>query len=266
MRPERWLHAAVLVTGLTVIGFAALFVFADVASYDAYAYRVDHGLPLREHDRWSLTSAGYVVGGVLSLVVIVLLERWWNSGRLRTALTLALVAAMGVGVLLLLDGLLFLSPSGDLADAIPSGYAVLSTVQGLVMLVVPGLVLVAMPRVAPGARKRVRLGAVVLKVRDADRAARFWSAALGYVGHGDQRSGASPMLVRPDGDGPQLTLDTDDATHLDLFVPDEAAERAEITRLLTLGARRVDWPDVPHVVLADPEGNLFCVVVAAQNG
>jgi hypothetical protein len=32
---------------------------------------------------------------------------------------------------------------------------------------------------------------------------------------------------------------------------------------VALGARRVDWPDVPHVVLADPEGNLFCVVVAS---
>jgi hypothetical protein len=38
---------------------------------------------------------------------------------------------------------------------------------------------------------------------------------------------------------------------------------AEIERLIGLGARRVDWsyPDSPtHVVLADPEGNLFCIV------
>lgn len=48
--------------------------------------------------------------------------------------------------------------------------------------------------------------------------------------------------------------------HLD-FRPD--AQAAEVARLLDLGARRVDvgqtW-DEPWVVLADPEGNEFCVL------
>ena len=39
---------------------------------------------------------------------------------------------------------------------------------------------------------------------------------------------------------------------------------AEADRLVSLGARRVDWdsyPDDPDfVVLADPEGNIFCIV------
>ena len=37
---------------------------------------------------------------------------------------------------------------------------------------------------------------------------------------------------------------------------------SEVERLLALGARRVDWTysdDATHVVLADPDGNLFCV-------
>jgi Glyoxalase-like domain len=37
----------------------------------------------------------------------------------------------------------------------------------------------------------------------------------------------------------------------------------EIERLLGLGARRVDWrypPGADYVVLADPDGNTFCVV------
>lgn len=265
MRP-RTLHLAVLITGLLVIGFAVLYQFADVADFNTVMYRGAEGLPLNVRNRWSLTSLGYVGGAVLALATIVLLERWWHSGRLRPALVAALVAGMAAGLLLVVDGLLYLTPTGDLVDVIPAAYAPLSTVQGLVLLVTAGLTLATLPRFAPGARKRVRLGAVVLKVRDADRAARFWTHALGYSRPGDQPAHASPMLLPPGGDGPQLTLDTDDGMHLDLFVPDEAAERAEIDRLLTLGARRVDWPDVPHVVLADPEGNLFCVVVADQKG
>ena len=55
--------------------------------------------------------------------------------------------------------------------------------------------------------------------------------------------------------------------HLDL----DAGERSldeELDRLLALGAQRVDWrhyptdphpTEPPYVVLADPEGNRFCV-------
>lgn len=49
--------------------------------------------------------------------------------------------------------------------------------------------------------------------------------------------------------------------HLD-FVPDDQA--AEVERLLALGATRADvgQHDTPRVVLADPEGNEFCVLAA----
>jgi hypothetical protein len=53
--------------------------------------------------------------------------------------------------------------------------------------------------------------------------------------------------------------------HLDLNPQDQAAE---VDRLLALGARRVDvgqGPDVGWAVLADPEGNAFCVL-APQPG
>ncbi|MGE4115286.1 MAG: VOC family protein [Candidatus Nanopelagicales bacterium] len=51
--------------------------------------------------------------------------------------------------------------------------------------------------------------------------------------------------------------------HIDLR-PDDQAE--EVARLLALGARRVDvgQGDVPWVVLADPEGNEFCVLAARR--
>jgi predicted enzyme related to lactoylglutathione lyase len=47
--------------------------------------------------------------------------------------------------------------------------------------------------------------------------------------------------------------------HVDLR-PDD--QEAEVTRLLELGATRADMGegDVPWVVLADPEGNEFCVL------
>jgi catechol 2,3-dioxygenase-like lactoylglutathione lyase family enzyme len=107
----------------------------------------------------------------------------------------------------------------------------------------------------------VRIGTTVINVADARRAAEFWGKALGYV----PRSEGSLTLVPGGGDGPALTLDEADRMHLDLYAADAAEQEAEVERLIALGARRVDWqyPDDPDfVVLADTEGNLFCVVNA----
>ena len=95
-------------------------------------------------------------------------------------------------------------------------------------------------------------------VADLPRAIRFWSEALGYQALDET------TLEPPTGDGVFLVLDTDDRTHIDLSVADEVEQSAEVERLVALGARRVPWdlPDgIGHVVLADPDGNLFCVVV-----
>jgi catechol 2,3-dioxygenase-like lactoylglutathione lyase family enzyme len=108
----------------------------------------------------------------------------------------------------------------------------------------------------------LRLGSVVMSVGDIRRAAEFWGRALGYVA-----APGNPAFLRPaHGPGPGLHLDEDDRTHLDLWAADEEDQRAEVDRLVSLGARRVDWvyPEgADFVVLADPEGNLFCVVNAA---
>lgn len=52
--------------------------------------------------------------------------------------------------------------------------------------------------------------------------------------------------------------------HLDLFVDTADEQRSAVERLVALGAQQVDWdsypPDPDFVVLAGPEGNLFCVV------
>lgn len=107
----------------------------------------------------------------------------------------------------------------------------------------------------------VRIGAIVLNVSDTGRAGSFWSHALGY-----QRGGNPDFLQPRDGSGPRLHLDVTDRTHLDLWAADEDEQRAEVERLQELGATRVPW-DYPEgadfVVLADPDGNLFCIVNAA---
>ncbi len=104
----------------------------------------------------------------------------------------------------------------------------------------------------------VRLGAIVLNVSDTVRAADFWSQALGY-----QRGDNPDFLLPSKGGGPRLHLDETDRTHLDLWAADETEQLAEVERLEALGATRVEWDypeDADFVVLADPDGNLFCVI------
>lgn len=113
----------------------------------------------------------------------------------------------------------------------------------------------------------IRIGSIVLRVDDLQRQTEFWEAALGYV----QRKGDSDDFVqlRPrEGAGPNLSLDRVRSNlqippriHLDLYTEDQAGE---VERLLALGATEVHWdkrpPDADYVILADPEGNRFCVV------
>lgn len=104
----------------------------------------------------------------------------------------------------------------------------------------------------------MRIGAIVLNVSDTGRAADFWSQALGY-----QRDVNPDFLVPAEDGAPRVHLDDDDRTHLDLWAANEDEQRAEVERLLALGAVRVEWEypeDADFVVLADPDGNLFCVI------
>ena len=106
----------------------------------------------------------------------------------------------------------------------------------------------------------VSIGSIVLNVSDAGRAANFWSKALGYVAQAE-----NPEFLAPQhGEGPRLHLDQTDRTHLDLWVNrQDSDQETEVQRLVSLGATRVDWNyprDSDFVVLADTEGNLFCVI------
>lgn len=105
----------------------------------------------------------------------------------------------------------------------------------------------------------LRIGAVVLKVSDLHRAGAVWADALGYARQPDNLA----FLVPDGGAGTRVHLDEEDRTHLDLWVDTEAEQRAEVERLISLGATRVDWTypqGADFVVLADPVGTLFCVV------
>ncbi len=113
----------------------------------------------------------------------------------------------------------------------------------------------------------ISIGAVVIRVDDVAREQAFWTAALDYVPRDD--ADESFALLRPrSGIGPNLSLDRWPAKlqippkiHLDLYAEDQAAE---VRRLVALGATEVDWPrrppDADFIILADPEGNRFCVI------
>ena len=113
----------------------------------------------------------------------------------------------------------------------------------------------------------LRVGSIVLRVDDLEREKAFWMAALDYVPRpGDDDTFA---LLRPrNGKGPNLSLDRVRSNlvippriHLDLYAEDQASE---VKRLKTLGATEVHWDkrpaDADYVIMADPEGNRFCVI------
>lgn len=117
------------------------------------------------------------------------------------------------------------------------------------------------------------IGSIVIRVDNLERQMRFWQAALGYVPR-HEASGDFVILQPPDGAGTCISLDRVRAAlqipprlHLDLYADDQAAE---VERLLALGATRVHWDKQPadsdYVILADPEGNRFCVVDTAGPG
>ena len=122
------------------------------------------------------------------------------------------------------------------------------------------------------------VGVVALGVTDVERAAAFWREALGYDVRTDGFGGWATVLTPRVGSGTKIALQRSQTPvqdhprlHFDLHVADAAEQAAEATRLVSLGAERVDWdsyPDDPDfVVLADPDGNRFCIVdLSHQNG
>jgi catechol 2,3-dioxygenase-like lactoylglutathione lyase family enzyme len=114
-------------------------------------------------------------------------------------------------------------------------------------------------------------GVVVLGVSDVQRAVQFWSAALGYELREDGFGGWAKVLMPPGGTGTAIALQLSQTPpqahprlHFDVHVANVAEQEAEAARLVSLGARRVDWDSFPEdpdfIVLEDPDGNRFCIV------
>ncbi|MER5554825.1 VOC family protein [Streptomyces sp. NPDC002793] len=117
----------------------------------------------------------------------------------------------------------------------------------------------------------LRLGITVIGVTDLPRATAFWSAALDLVPSEERHSATWRTLDHADGSGQALGLLHSNSpaehrprVHLDLFTDSAEEQQAEVRRLIGLGAQTVDWtlypPEPDFVVLADPDGNIFCVV------
>ena len=114
----------------------------------------------------------------------------------------------------------------------------------------------------------MRVGSIVFRVTHLATEEAFWSAALDYVPR-DHEPDDDFVLLRPrDGVGPNVSLDEHPSAHelpprihLDLYADDQTAE---VARLKGLGATEVHWDRLPadadYVIMADPEGNRFCVV------
>ncbi|PXY30315.1 glyoxalase [Prauserella coralliicola] len=112
-----------------------------------------------------------------------------------------------------------------------------------------------------------RIAALAIDAVNPRVVAEFWCAALGWTVVGTDPDG---ITIGP-ADGAWPTIDVfavperksvKNRLHLDLRA-DGGSTADELRRLLDLGARRVDvgqGPDVSWVVLADPEGNEFCLL------
>jgi len=105
---------------------------------------------------------------------------------------------------------------------------------------------------------------------DPSRVARFWEAALGWRRTEDSADEVvlePPVGSREDGISPDLAFlrvpegkTVKNRLHIDLRPDDQAAE---VERLEALGARRISvgqGAESTWVVLADPDGNEFCVL------
>ncbi len=120
----------------------------------------------------------------------------------------------------------------------------------------------------------VRIAVIAIDAVDTGRVADFWSGALGWEAWPDP-SGAGVSLA-PAGtwdesgvSGPSIDIfsvpegkTVKNRLHLDVRA-DGGTQAEEVDRLLALGATRADVgqrEDASWVVLADPEGNEFCVL------
>src|ERR1700690_1625799 len=108
---------------------------------------------------------------------------------------------------------------------------------------------------------------LIIDAADPDALATFWTAVLGWPR--ERVLGDAVEIADPAGSLPTLVfVPVDDAkvvknrVHIDVN-PTGQDQAAELARLMALGATTGDvgqGEDVPWVVVADPEGNEFCLL------
>jgi catechol 2,3-dioxygenase-like lactoylglutathione lyase family enzyme len=112
----------------------------------------------------------------------------------------------------------------------------------------------------------LKFGEICIDAADATALGQWWSKVLGWTQ--DVDDDGDVVLHAPAGAGPNwLFVGVPDdkvvknRIHFD-FVPED--QQAEVDRLIGLGARHVDigQGEQDWVVLADPEGNEFCILAA----
>ena len=118
-----------------------------------------------------------------------------------------------------------------------------------------------------------RIGELVLDCRDPELLARFWCEVLDFVVLDREDDGSLEIGPREGFGGAQPTIILSAAEeppqgksrlHFDVNATDRDQD-AELERLLALGASPADigqTGEEPWHVLADPEGNVFCLLRA----
>jgi hypothetical protein len=108
---------------------------------------------------------------------------------------------------------------------------------------------------------------LIVDCADPNRVAAFWAAVLGWERTADSTDN-EVELAGPPGSAPRLLFirvpeakAVKNRLHIDVN-PVGCEQAEEVARLLGLGARRIDigQGEQTWVVLADPEGNEFCVL------
>ncbi len=112
-----------------------------------------------------------------------------------------------------------------------------------------------------------RLHALALRSADPGASLAFWGTLLGWHRDGDE--------LDPNGEGPfRLAFEATDEprqglNQIHFHLTSNATSQAEtVARALGLGATHLDvgqLPEEDHVVLADPDGNEFCVIEEGNN-
>ncbi|MFJ9634704.1 VOC family protein [Streptomyces sp. NPDC101175] len=118
-----------------------------------------------------------------------------------------------------------------------------------------------------------RLFAISFDAHEPERLAHFWSGVLGQERANDSYDGVAllsgndagyRLCFRPS----QAQKAAQNRLHFDLTSSSLQDQQEIVARALDLGAQHADvgqGPDASHVVLADPEGNEFCVIEPGNN-